>query len=67
MNSRLFAYFAMCWCNNVIDETILQSAVTKGYITDSEKPISLQCLKPHNDIALLLAGLFYANEVRILG
>ncbi|WP_082050322.1 XkdX family protein [Risungbinella massiliensis] len=36
MASRLYGYFLMCWKNGTVTESQLQTAVSKGYITQSE-------------------------------
>lgn len=36
MASRLYGYFLMCWRNGTVTESQLQTAVSKGYITQSE-------------------------------
>ncbi|MCH5586322.1 XkdX family protein [Shimazuella sp. AN120528] len=36
MSSRLYAYFYTCWKNGTISQEQLQTAVTKGYITQEE-------------------------------
>jgi hypothetical protein len=36
MTSRLYAYFLSSWKNYTIDETGIQNAVTKGYLTQEE-------------------------------
>jgi hypothetical protein len=37
MRSRLFNYFLMCWGCGTVTEQQLETAVTKGYITQNEK------------------------------
>lgn len=37
MASRLFNYFLMCWINGTVTEAQLETAVSKGYITEQEK------------------------------
>jgi hypothetical protein len=34
--SRLYNYFLSSWKNHTIDETGIQNAVTKGYLTQEE-------------------------------
>ncbi|WDU84191.1 XkdX family protein [Caloramator sp. Dgby_cultured_2] len=34
--SKLYNFFLQCWLNGTVDETRLQNAVAKGYITQEE-------------------------------
>lgn len=36
MASRLYNYFLTCWINGTVTEEQLQTAVSKGYITQKE-------------------------------